>query len=67
MTSLVIKIAKFRFSKLKEFADENFKFDENLRKLSKMIENSGKKGEIARNEPLLLSPQCFQKTYTADM
>ena len=48
-------------SKLKEFADDNFKFDENGRKLSKGVENTVGKGEIARNEQLLLFPQCFQK------
>ena len=30
-------------SKLKEFADDNFKFDENGRKLSKRVENTGKR------------------------
>ena len=35
-------------SKLKEFADDNFKFDENGRKLSKWVENTVGKGEIAR-------------------
>ena len=35
-------------SKLKEFADDNFKFDENGRKLSKRVENTVGKGEIAR-------------------
>ena len=34
-------------SKLKEFADDNFKFDENGRKFSKRIENAAGKGEIA--------------------
>ena len=48
-------------SKLKEFADDNFKFDENGRKLSKRIENTVGKGEIARYEQFLLFPQCFQK------
>ena len=48
-------------SKLKEFADDNFKFDENRRKLSKQIENTVGKGEIARYELFLLFPQCFQK------
>ena len=33
--------------KLKEFADDNFKFDKNGRKLSKRIENTVGKGEIA--------------------
>ena len=48
-------------SKLKEFADDNFKFDENGRKLSKWVENTVGKGEIARYEQFLLFPQCFQK------
>ena len=34
-------------SKLKEFADDNFKFDENGRKFSKQVENTVGKGEIA--------------------
>ena len=48
-------------SKLKEFADDNFKFDENGRKLSKWVENTVGKGEIACYEQFLLFPQCFQK------
>ena len=48
-------------SKLKEFADDNFKFDENGRKLSKRVGNTVGKGEIARYEQFLLFPQCFQK------
>ena len=47
--------------KLKEFADNNFKFDENGRKLSKWIENTVGKGEIALYEQFLLFPQCFQQ------
>ena len=48
-------------SKLREFADDNFKFDENGRKLSKWVENTVGKGEIAHYEQFLLFPQCFQK------
>ena len=48
-------------SKLKEFADDNFNFDENGRKLYKQVENTVGKGEIARYEQFLLLPQCFQK------
>ena len=48
-------------SKLKEFADDNFKFDKNGRKLSKRVENTVGKEEIARYEQFLLFPQCFQK------
>ena len=53
-------------SKLKGFADYNFKIDENGRKFLKRVENTVGKGEIARYEQFLLSPQCFQMTYTAD-
>ena len=42
-------------------ADDNFKFDENGRKLSERVENTVGKGEIARNEQFLLFPQCFEK------
>ena len=48
-------------SKLKEFVNNNFKFDENGRKLSKGVENTVEKGEIACFEQFLLFPQCFQK------
>ena len=41
-------------------------FDENGRKFSKHVENTVGKGEIARYEQLLLFPQGFQKTCTAD-
>ena len=47
--------------KLKEFADDNFKFDENGRKLSKWVENTAGKGEIAPYEQFLLFPQYFQQ------
>ena len=43
-------------SKLKEFADDNFKFDENGRKFSERVENTVGKGEIARYEQFLLFP-----------
>ena len=51
---------------MKEFGDDNFKRDENGRKISKRVENTVGKGEIARYEQFLLFPQCFQKTWTAD-
>ena len=53
-------------SKLKDFTDDNFKFDENGRKFFKGVENTVGKGEITRYEQFLLFPQCFQKTCTAD-
>ena len=49
---------------MKEFADDNFKFDKNGRKLSKQVENTVGKGEIARYEQFLLFPQCFQKAFS---
>ena len=48
-------------SKLKQSADDNFRFDENSRKFSKRLENTVGKGEIARYEQFLLFPQCFQR------
>ena len=47
--------------KLKKFADDNFKFDESGRKLSKLVENTVGKGEIAHYEQFLLFPQCFKR------
>ena len=51
----------FRLFQTERFADDNFKFDENGRKLSKWVENTVGKGEIARYEQFLLFPQCFRK------
>ena len=45
--------------KLKEFADYNFKFDENGGKLSERVENIVGKGEIACFKQFLLFPQCY--------
>ena len=53
-------------SKVKEIADDNFKFEENDWKFSKGVENTVEKGEIARYEQFLLFPVCFLKTGTAD-
>ena len=53
-------------SKIKEFADDKFKFDETDGEFPKRAENTIGKGEIARHEQFLLFPQCFQKTCTAD-
>ena len=47
--------------RLFQIADDNLKFDENGRKLSKPVENTMGKGEIARDEQFLLFPQFFQK------
>ena len=45
-------------SKLKEFADNNFKFDENGRKLSKWLENTVGKGEIVHATSNFSFPHC---------
>ena len=56
-------MTNFRLFQTERFKiiDDNFKFDENGRKLSKRVENTVGKGEIARYEQFLLFPQCFQK------
>ena len=46
---------------MKQSADDSLKFDENSRKLSKWVENTVGKGEIARYKQFLLFPQCFDK------
>ena len=53
-------------SKLKEFADNNLKFDEYGSNFPKRIENTVGKGEIAHYEQFFLFPQCFQKTCSTD-
>ena len=49
-------------SRLKEFADDNFKFGENGTKFSKRLENTVGKGEIAFNQHFLFS-HCVFKRY----
>ena len=55
-------------SKLKEFADDRFKFDENGEKFSKRGENTVGKSEIARYEQFLRFPPlkdlCFRHVKT---
>ena len=48
-------------SKLKEFAVDDFKFEENSRKFSKWVENTVRKGEISHHEQFLLFQWCFQR------
>ena len=52
--------------KLKKFAEDNLKLDENGRKFLKWRENTVGEGEIAHYEQFLLLPQSFQKTCTAN-
>ena len=56
----------FYSSKLREFADDNFKFDENGRNFPEWVENTVGKGEIAGYEQFLPFPQCFQKSCKTD-
>ena len=46
---------------MKQFADNNFRFDKNSRKFSKRVENTVGKGESARYEQFLLFPQYFRR------
>ena len=48
---------------LKEFADDNFEFDEIDGNFFKRIENTVERGEIARYEQFLLFSQCFSKDF----
>ena len=57
----------FRLFQTERLCRRQFHFDESGNKFSKRIENTVGKGEIARYEQFLLFPQCFQKTYTADI
>ena len=50
-------------SKLKEFADDNFKYDENDRKFSKSIENSGNRKNCSSPYPTVFSKDLFGNTY----
>ena len=54
-------------SKLKVFADKNFKLEENGRKFSKWVENTVGKVEIACYKQFLHFLQCFQKNYSAGL
>ena len=51
----------FRLFQTERICRRQYQFDENGRKLSKWVENTVGKGEIARYEQFLLFPQCFQK------
>ena len=53
-------MTNFRLFQTERVCSDNFKFDANGRKLSKWVENTVGKGEIARCEQFLLFPQCFQ-------
>ena len=63
---LFIKQQILGSSKMKAFAEDNFKFNENGTKFFKWVENTVGKGEIGRYKQFLLFPQHFQKTCAAD-
>ena len=56
----------FRLFQTEEFADDNFRFNENGRKFSEWTENTVGKGEIAHHEQFILFQPCFPKTCTED-
>ena len=62
----LFQTTKLRLFQTEEFPDNNFKFDKNGGKFSRMVENTVGKGEIARNEQFLLFPRRFQKTCITD-
>ena len=53
----------FVSSKLKEFADDNVKFDDNGRESSKWVETTVEKGEIARYKQFLLFSEFSKDLY----
>ena len=50
------QMTNFRLFQIKKIADDNFKFDEKGRMLSKRVENTVGKGELARYKQFLLFP-----------
>ena len=58
---ILSQTTSFRLFKLKEFAGNSFELDENGRKFSKWIENTGGKGEITLNEQFQHFPTVFSK------
>ena len=56
----------FRLFRTERVCRRQFQTDENGGMFPKWVESTVGKGEIARYEQFLLSPQCFQKTCTAD-
>ena len=57
------QMTNFRLFQTERICRRQFQIDENGRKLSKQVENTVGKGEIARHEQFLLFPQCFQKAF----
>ena len=55
------QMTNFRLFQTERVCRRQLQFDETGEKLSKRIENTVGKGEIAPYEQFLLFPQCFQK------
>ena len=55
------QMTNFRLFQTEKFADDNIKFGENGRKLSKQEQNTVGNGEIAHYEQFLLFPPVFSK------
>ena len=50
-------------SKLQQFADDSFKFDENGEKFSKRVENTVEKGELLVTNNISISYSVFKRIY----
>ena len=61
------KTSNFRLFQTDRVCRGKFQIVENIRKLSKRVENTVEKGETAHYEQFLLFTQYFLKTWTADM
>ena len=53
------QMANLRLFQTERICKQQLKFDENSGELSKWLENTEGKGEIAHYEQFLLFPQCF--------
>ena len=60
-------MTNLRLFKTEGLADDNFKFDENGRRVLERVKNTAGKGEIVRYEQFLIFPRCFQMTDFAHM
>ena len=56
-----LKCQSLNSSKLKEFADDNFKYDENCRKFSKRVENTVRKRRNCLLQAISRFPTLFSK------
>ena len=66
MSLTLSQTTNFRLFQTHEFADDNFNFDENGRKLSKQVENTGKRRNCSLRAICHFPTVFFQKTSTAN-